>query len=57
MTMENREDYIKYRFHRAEESLKEALILADNGMWNRGNQQIVLFMFLCGNCSFTETRH
>ncbi|MBN1115744.1 MAG: HEPN domain-containing protein [Bacteroidales bacterium] len=34
MTIENREDYIKYRFHRAEESFEEALILAEKGRWN-----------------------
>lgn len=34
MTIENKSDYIKYRFHRAEESLEEALILAENGKWN-----------------------
>ncbi len=34
MTTDNRDDYIKYRFRRAEESLDEALILADNERWN-----------------------
>jgi len=34
MTISNREDYIKYRFHRAEESLEEALILAKEHRWN-----------------------
>ncbi len=34
MTIENRSDYIKYRFNRAEESFEEALILADNKRWN-----------------------
>ena len=34
MTIENRDDYIKYRFHRSEESLNEALLLAKNGSWN-----------------------
>lgn len=34
MSIENREDYISYRFQRAEESLEEALILAKNGKWN-----------------------
>ncbi len=34
MTIENHDDYIKYRFQRAEESLEEALILAENGRWN-----------------------
>ena len=34
MTIENRSDYIKYRFNRAEESFEEALILADNNKWN-----------------------
>ena len=34
MTIENRDDYIKYRFHRAKESFEEALILAEKGKWN-----------------------
>ncbi len=34
MTIGNRDEYIQYRFHRAEESLEEALILAENGRWN-----------------------
>jgi uncharacterized protein (UPF0332 family) len=34
MKIENREDYINYRFHRAKESFEEALILADNEKWN-----------------------
>jgi uncharacterized protein (UPF0332 family) len=34
MTIENRDDYVKYRFHRAEESLDEAMILADRRKWN-----------------------
>jgi len=34
MTINNREDYIKYRVHRAEESIEEALILAEKGKWN-----------------------
>lgn len=34
MTINNREDYIKYRFHRAEESFEDALILAERGKWN-----------------------
>ena len=34
MMPENHKDYIKYRFHRAEESLDEALILAENDRWN-----------------------
>jgi uncharacterized protein (UPF0332 family) len=34
MTIENRGDYIKYRFLRAEETLEEALILAEKGRWN-----------------------
>jgi len=31
MKIKNQDDYIKYRFHRSEESLDEALILAKNG--------------------------
>jgi uncharacterized protein len=34
MTIENKDDYIKYRFHKAEESFEEALILAENDKWN-----------------------
>lgn len=34
MSIENREEYIKYRFQRAVESYEEALILADNQRWN-----------------------
>ena len=34
MIIENREDYILYRFQRAIESYEEALILADNKRWN-----------------------
>jgi uncharacterized protein (UPF0332 family) len=34
MMIENKEEYIKYRFHRAEESFEEALILAEKGHWN-----------------------
>lgn len=34
MTIQNRGDYIKYRFHRAEESYEEALILAKEERWN-----------------------
>ena len=34
MTINNREDYIKYRLQRAEESYNDALILADNNRWN-----------------------
>ena len=34
MSIENREEYINYRFQRAVESYEEALILADNKRWN-----------------------
>jgi len=34
MTIGSQDDYIKYRFHRSEESLDDALILAENGKWN-----------------------
>jgi hypothetical protein len=34
MTINNPEDYIKYRFHRSLESFDEALILSENGKWN-----------------------
>ena len=34
MTINNRNDYIQYRFQRAEESFEEALILAEKERWN-----------------------
>jgi len=34
MTINNRDDYIKYRLDRAEESFDDALILAANHKWN-----------------------
>lgn len=34
MTINNRDEYIKYRFQRAAESFEEALIMADNKRWN-----------------------
>lgn len=34
MIVENRDDYINYRFQRAIESFEEALILAENKRWN-----------------------
>jgi uncharacterized protein (UPF0332 family) len=34
MTIDNRDDYIKYRFHRSEESFEEAMILVEKGKWN-----------------------
>lgn len=34
MTIGSHDDYVKYRFHRAEETFEEALILAENGKWN-----------------------
>jgi uncharacterized protein len=34
MIVENRDDYISYRFQRANESFDEALILAENCRWN-----------------------
>jgi uncharacterized protein (UPF0332 family) len=34
MTIENKDEYIKYRFQRALESYEEALILAENNKWN-----------------------
>ena len=34
MTIENRGDYIKYRFNRALESLDDAIILTEKGKWN-----------------------
>lgn len=32
--MENREEYIKYRFQRAEQTYEEAILLAENQRWN-----------------------
>lgn len=34
MNIDNRNDYINYRFQRATESFEEALILAENKRWN-----------------------
>jgi len=34
MTIGNKDDYIKYRFHRSEETFDEALILAEKKKWN-----------------------
>ncbi len=34
MLIENRNDYVLYRFQRAVESYEEALILAENNRWN-----------------------
>ena len=34
MTINNKEDYIKYRFHRSQETIDEALILAEKEKWN-----------------------
>ena len=34
MTINNREDYIRYRLQRSEESYEDALILAENQRWN-----------------------
>ncbi|MGQ9620807.1 MAG: HEPN domain-containing protein [Bacteroidales bacterium] len=34
MTIGNRDDYIKYRFRRSEETFDEALILAEKEKWN-----------------------
>lgn len=34
MNISNRDEYINYRFHRAEESYEEALILAKEKKWN-----------------------
>jgi uncharacterized protein (UPF0332 family) len=34
MSIENRNDYINYRFQRALDSFEEAVIMADNKRWN-----------------------
>ena len=34
MTLTNKEDYIAFRFRRAEESLEEAIILSEKNRWN-----------------------
>lgn len=34
MITENREEYIKYRYQKAEESFEDALLLAKNSRWN-----------------------
>ena len=36
MIIENRDEYINYRFHRAEETFEEALIMAKEERWNIG---------------------
>lgn len=34
MSIDNRNDYINYRFNRATESYEEAVIMAENKRWN-----------------------
>lgn len=34
MTIDNQEDYIKYRLRKAEDAFNDALLLADNERWN-----------------------
>ena len=34
MTIHNKDDYIRYRFKRAEEALSDALLLIENKKWN-----------------------
>jgi uncharacterized protein (UPF0332 family) len=34
MNIGNREDYLKYRFQRAEQSFEEVLLLVDHKRWN-----------------------
>lgn len=34
MNIDNKDDYIKYRFQRSEEAFEEALILAEKERWN-----------------------
>jgi uncharacterized protein (UPF0332 family) len=34
MTIDNKDDYIEYRFHRSEETFDEALVLAEKEKWN-----------------------
>lgn len=47
MIIENRNDYIRYRFQRAKESFDEAMILADKQKMECCCKPAVLFMFLC----------
>ncbi|MCX6226277.1 MAG: hypothetical protein NTV01_16270 [Bacteroidia bacterium] len=46
MTIDNREDYVKYRYHRSEESIDEALILAEKGKWNAVINRLYYSCFL-----------
>jgi len=34
MTINNQDEYIKYRLERATQSFEDAMILAENGRWN-----------------------
>ncbi|MGB7392947.1 MAG: HEPN domain-containing protein [Pricia sp.] len=34
MNIENRDDYVRYRFQRAKETLEEAVTLSENSKWN-----------------------
>ena len=34
MIIKDRDDYIEYRFRRAEDTFEEALILAESSKWN-----------------------
>ena len=43
MKSDNRTEYIKYRFQRAEETLDEALILMERGKWNGVVNRLIRF--------------
>jgi len=60
MKIENKDDYISYRFRRAEESLDDALIMIENKKWNTAINRLyyscfyaVIALFLKNNI---ETR-
>jgi uncharacterized protein (UPF0332 family) len=49
MKIENKDEYIKYRFQRAEESLDDALILIENKKWNSAINRLYYSCFYAVN--------
>jgi len=45
MSISNRSDYIKYRFHRSEEAYDEAIILAEKEKWNASLNRLHYYCF------------
>jgi len=45
MKIENRDEYIKYRFNRAEESLDDAMIMLENKKWNTAINRLYYLCF------------